>query len=107
MAYDEELAGRVRAVLGRHAGLTEKKMFGGITFLLHGNMCCGVAKEDLVVRVGAEQYEKALAEPHARPMAGRSLKGLVYVGPGGYESDEVLGTSVERGIRFARSLPAK
>ena len=68
MAYDEELAARVRHVLGRQTGLTEKKMFGGITFLLHGNMCCGGATDDLVVRVGAEQYEEALAEPHARPM---------------------------------------
>ena len=57
MAYDEALADRLRHVLGRHKELTEKKMFGGITFMLRGNMCCGVTKEDLVVRVGAEQYE--------------------------------------------------
>ena len=57
MAYDEALADRIRRVLGRHKELAEKKMFGGITFMLRGNMCCGVTKEDLVVRVGAEQYE--------------------------------------------------
>ncbi len=109
MAYDEALADRVRHVLGRQTGLTEKKMFGGITFMLRGNMCCGVTKDDLVVRVGAEQYEKVLAESHARPMdfTGRSLKGLVYVGPGGDGRDEALGTGVKRGIRFALSLPAK
>ena len=109
MAYDEALADRVRQVLGRHKELTEKKMFGGITFMLRGNMCCGVTKEDLVVRVGAEQYEKVLVEPHARPMdfTGRSLKGLLYVGPGGYESDEALGKWVERGVLFALSLQAK
>ena len=109
MAYDEALADRVRHVLGRHKELTEKKMFGGITFMLRGNMCCGVTKEDLVVRVGAEQYEKVLVEPHARPMdfTGRSMKGFVYVGPGGYRSDEALARWVKRGVDFALSLPAK
>jgi len=84
-------------------------MFGGLSFLLRGNMCCGVVRDDLVVRVGPEEHDKALAEAHARPMdfTGRPLKGLVYVGPGGYGSDEALADWVARGVRFATSLPAK
>ncbi len=109
MAYDEKLAARVRKILIRHKGLTEKKMFGGITFMLRGNMCCGIDRDNLMVRVGPERYEKALAEPHARPMdfTGRPLKGMVYVGPGGYRSDEALVKWVRRGINFATSLPPK
>ena len=109
MAYNEKLADRIRNVLARHEGLTEKKMFGGISFMLRGNMCCGVVREDLVVRVGPEQYEEALAEPHARPMdfTGRPLKGMIYVGPGGYRSDEALVKWVRRGVDLAASLPSK
>ncbi len=109
MAYDEELADRVRNLLISHKGLTEKKMFGGISFMLHGNMCCSVVKEDLMVRVGPEEYERALAEPHARLMdfTGRPLKGMVYVGADGYRSDDALAMWVARGVEFAASLPAK
>jgi hypothetical protein len=85
VAYDEKLAGRVRALLGGKRGVTEKKMFGGIAFLLRGKMCCGVLNSDLVARVGAENYATAVKRRHARPMnfTGRSIKGFVYVGPGG------------------------
>ena len=109
MAYDEELAERIRKLLAPHDGLTEKRMFGGISFLVHGNMCCGVARDDLVVRVGPERYEMAVMEPHARPMdfTGRPMKGLVYVGAGGYASDQDLAKWVKRGVDFAASLPAK
>lgn len=109
MTYDERLAARVRKLLAPQDGLSEKKMFGGISFMLRGNMCCGVVKDDLVVRVGPEQYQEAVMRPHARPMdfTGRPLKGLVYVGPGGYASDQDLAKWVKRGVDFAASLPAK
>ncbi len=92
MVYDEKLADRIRKMLTTRKGLVEKKMFGGITFMLNGNMCCGVVKNNLVVRIGPERYEKVLAEPHVQPMdfTGRPLRGFVFVGPGGYQTDEDL-----------------
>jgi hypothetical protein len=84
-------------------------MFGGIAFMLHGNMCCGVVKDTLMVRVGPEQYAKALAEPHARPMdfTGRPLNGFVYVGPAGYKTEAALRQWLKRATNFVASLPAK
>ena len=84
-------------------------MFGGLAFMLNGNMLCGVVRDDLMVRVGPERYEALLAQPHARPMdfTGRALKGLVYIGPAGHRSDAALATWVKRGVDFAASLPPK
>ena len=109
MAYDEGLAQRIRENVDDRRGVTEKKMFGGIGFMLHGNMACGVIGEDLVVRVGAEAYEKALRQAHARPFdfTGRPMTGWVMVGPEGYEADDDFKAWVERGLGFARSLPPK
>jgi TfoX/Sxy family transcriptional regulator of competence genes len=109
MAYDEQLADRVRRTLARHAGVTERKMFGGIAFLLHGNMCCGVLKDELIVRVGADGYDGALAQPHARPIdfTGRAIKGFVYVGRGGYRTERGLAAWVGRGVDFVSALPKK
>src|SRR3990172_2459576 len=109
MPYSEALAGGVRALLARHEGLTEKKLFGGIAFFIQGNMCCGVTKDDLVVRVGPEGSEAALSQPHARPMdfTGRALKGFVYVRLAGLRSDAALAKWVKRGVDFAASLPPK
>jgi TfoX/Sxy family transcriptional regulator of competence genes len=109
MAYDHDLADRIRQILASHEGVSEKKMFGGISFMLGGNMCCGVVRNDLVVRVGPERHDEALAQPHARPMdfTGRPLRGLVYVGPGAYQADDTLRTWVKRGVDFAESLPPK
>ena len=109
MAYDEGLAQRLRESLEGRSGLSEKKMFGGLAFLIHGNMCLGVSGEELMVRVGADAYEEALAQPAAREMdfTGRPLRGFVYVGTEGFESDEDLRTWVERGLGFADSLPRK
>lgn len=109
MAYDEGVAQRLREALGDERDIAEKKMFGGIAFMHRGNMVCGVVGEELMVRVGADAYEEALAEPHARPMdfTGRALKGMVYVGTGGFESDEDLSAWIARGIAFTASLPAK
>ncbi|MCH7488478.1 MAG: TfoX/Sxy family protein [Chloroflexi bacterium] len=109
MAYDEELAERIRAALADRTDVSERKMFGGLTFMLRGNMCCGVEKENLMVRVGPDAYDEALAQPGARLMdfTGRPMKGMVFVGPEGYESDDGLAAWVERGVAFALSLPAK
>lgn len=109
MAYDEGLAQRIREALDEHPGVTEKKMFGGLCFLVSGNMCLGVNQGEMMVRVGADAHAEALAEPHAREMdfTGRSLKGFVYVGAKGFESDEGLEAWVARGLDFAGSLPAK
>jgi TfoX/Sxy family transcriptional regulator of competence genes len=83
--YDEDLAARVRESLSGAAGLTERKMFGGAAFMLHGHMCCGVIKDDLVLRLGVEGADEALSQPFTRPMdfTGRSMTGYVYVASGG------------------------
>ena len=109
MAYDEVLAERVRRALAGRNDLSEKKMFGGIAFMLHGNMSCGVEKYQLMVRVGPERHEEALAQPHARPMdfTGRPMRGMVYVTPEGCRTDEALKRWVEQGLNFAATLPAK
>ncbi len=109
MAYDESLAERVRGVLAGEPGVSEKRMFGGLTFLLNGNMCCGLTGTDLMVRVGPDAHAEALARPHAREMdfTGKSLKGFVFVAPEGYAADEDLRTWVGLGREFAASLPAK
>ena len=109
MAYNEDLALRIRVALGGYDGVVERKMFGGIAFMLSGNMCCGVTGGDLMVRVGPDGLDGALAQPHTRPMdfTGRPMKGYVYVGPAGTEKDESLKQWVQRGAAFAGSLPAK
>lgn len=109
MGYDEGTAERVRTILGNAPGLTERRMFGGISFMLDGNMCCGVVNKDLVIRVGRDQYDDALRETHARPMdfTGHPLTGFVYVSPNGYESDTTLEQWIHRGVSFVRTLPAK
>ena len=108
MAYDEALADRVRAQLGDEPGLTERKMFGGIAWMLEGNMAVGLMKDGLLVRLG-DQVEAALQEPHAsQPMMGdRPMRGMVVVAPQGVETDEELGAWVARGSDVARSLPPK
>ena len=106
MAYDQTLAERVRSALARH-GVVEKKMFGGLAFMLRGNMCCGVLRDDLIVRVGPQKFAQALSMPHARPMdiTGRPMKGFVMVGPAGYGTDEALTQWITLGVDSAGSLP--
>ena len=108
MAYDEKLAARVRKALAGEADLTERKMFGGLSFMLNGNMCCGVVAGDLMVRVGPDAYGNALQQRGARPMdfTGRPMKGMVYVGPADCEG-RALKTWLQRGVAFASSLPGK
>ncbi len=90
-------------------GVSEKRMFGGLTFLLNGNMCCGLTGSDLMVRVGPDAYQEALARPHAREMdfTGKALKGFVFVAPEGYASDVDLRAWVRLAREYARGLPAK
>ena len=84
-------------------------MFGGLCFMVQGNMCCGILQDDIMVRVGADAHADALAQPHARPMdfTGKAMKGMVYVGPEGLEGDDDLEGWVQRGLSFTLSLPAK
>ncbi len=109
MAYDEGLAQRIREALADDAGLTERRMFGGIAYMLHGNMAVGISGDELMVRVGPEAYDDALAQPHARvfDMTGRVMRGWVVVEAEGIADDAALNAWVQKGAEFARSLPAK
>jgi hypothetical protein len=109
MAYDEGLATRVRDLIGERSGVTEKKMFGGLAFLLHGNMACGVRGDDLIVRVAADASDAALAEPGTRPfdLSGRPMNGWILVGPDGHGEDDDLRRWVGRGVAYADTLPPK
>ena len=109
MAYNDVLAARIRTSLEGFPAVTERKMFGGIGFMVHGNMCCGVVNDDLMVRVGPDSHEASLALPHARPMdfTGRPMKGFVFVGPDGINDDGALSEWIDRGVTFAQSLPKK
>ena len=109
MAYDETLAERVIRALAGQTDVEAKKMFGGVGYLLHGNMACGAHGDELIVRVGPEAYEGALADPHARSfdMTGRAMKGWVFVAHEAVASEEDLRRWVERGVRFALTLPPK
>ncbi len=109
MPYNEQLVERVRGVLAKNRDVAERKMFGGLTFMVRGNMACGVASDHLMVRVGPDAYDDALGQPHARLMdfTGRPMKGMVFVEPAGLKRDANLKAWVQRGVDFAMSLPAK
>ena len=109
MAYDEDLAERVRGVLAARSELSERKMFGGIAFMVAGNMACGVLGEELIVRLGDEEGEKALAEDGVRPFdfTGKPMKGIVFVSPERTADDAGLAEWVDAGADYAASLPAK
>jgi TfoX/Sxy family transcriptional regulator of competence genes len=109
MAYDERLADRVRDLLGGHAGISERRMFGAVGFLLDGNMCCGVHGDELILRLGDEDAEAALAEPHGRPfdITPRPMKGWVLMHSAALEQDADLWRWVEPAVDFASSLPPK
>ena len=109
MPYNEKLAIRIHEMIGRKRGVTQKKMFGGLSFLVNGNMCCGVVKDDLVVRVDKNEHEKLLKRKHARPMdfTGRPMRGFVYVSPAGTKTKASLKKWVDIGWDHAKSLPKK
>lgn len=109
MAYDEALAQRVREMLGDNPEITQRKMFGGIAFMLSGNMAVGVSKSDLMVRVDPMNHEHELAQPGARQadMGGRPMKGWILVGPEATAEDSGLEEWIARGLDFAGGLPPK
>ncbi len=109
MAYEEGLADRVRELLTPREGVSERKMFGGIAFMVGGNMACGVIGDEIMVRLDREDAERAAAEPHVRPMdfTGRPMPGMIYVSPEGVAADEELASWIEAGADHAASLPPK
>jgi len=106
VAYDEDLARRVRAVLPQGEAITERQMFGGLTFMLGGHTLCGVVKDALLVRLGPEGAGRALGQPHVRPMdfTGRPMKGMVFVDPAGVQGG-ALREWVDAAVGYARGLP--
>jgi len=109
MAYDEKLADRIRKRLGQRAGLTEKKMFGGIGFMLNGNMCCGVHGQEMIVRIDPEKTDQTLGERHTRAfdLTGRAMKGWILVAPDGLSNDAALAKWVRTSANYAATLPGK
>jgi TfoX/Sxy family transcriptional regulator of competence genes len=110
MAYDEQTAERVRRVLAGRKDVVEKKMMGGLAFMVDDAMCCSVSGRDgLLVRVGADAQERMFAEPHAGPMkmGKRTMSGFVHVAPEGYRTDAALKTWVKRGLDFVATLSEK
>jgi TfoX/Sxy family transcriptional regulator of competence genes len=109
MSYDEGLAERIRELVAEVPDATEKKMFGGLCFMVSGNMCCGIVDDTLMARVGTEQYEECLVMPYAREMdfTGKPLRGMVYVDPEGIAEDADLKDWIGRCLNFTQSLPSK
>ena len=109
MAYSEALADRLRGVFSGRSDVREQRMFGGLTFMVAGNMACGVSGDELMVRVGRDAYAEALAQPHTREMTftGRALEGMVFVAPEGIATEAQLQTWVERGVAYAGTRPSK
>ena len=109
MAYDEGLAERIRGALDDRSDVSEKKMFGGIAFMVRGHMSVGIVKDELMVRVGPEAYAELVRQPHVRPMnfTGRPMQGFVFVASAGLEADADLQRWVGHGLEYAASLPAK
>jgi len=107
MAYDERLAGRVRRALAPRRDVVEKKMFGGVCFMVAGHMCCGIVSDRLMIRLGPEQANSLLGTPHVSPMdfTGKPLRGFIYVGPKGIASSATLRKWVSRAVQFAESDP--
>lgn len=109
MAYDEKLEMRIREILKGAKGVTSKKMFGGVCFLLDGKMFAGIVKSDLMVRVGPESHNKAISQKHARSMdfTGKPMVGFVYVAPAGLKVKAALSKWIQWGKEYVASLPAK
>ncbi len=109
MAFDEKLADRIRARLGRRRGLSEKKMFGGVAFMLSGNMCCGVHGDEMIVRLAPEDTDQALRKRHTRifDITGKPMKGWILVASSGLGTQAALAEWVDVAVEYASSLPAK
>lgn len=109
MPFNATLADRIRQQLGKRKGLAEKKMFGGLAFLLNGNMCCGVHHDEMIVRLEPVQTEQALRERHTRifDLSGKPMQGWILVQAGGLKTEAALAKWINLGINYAVSLPAK
>ncbi len=109
MAFDEGLAERIRDAVRARAGISERRMFGGLAFMLRGHMFVGILGDTLMARVGPDGYAEALREPWVRQMdfTGKPMKGYVFVAPEGFESDASLESWIARCIRFVESLPPR
>lgn len=109
MAYDENLAAGVRAALAEQEGLVERKMFGGVGFMLRGNMCCGIQKSDLILRLGSDKSVEALHDPRMRPFdtTGRPMKGWAVINADALEDETELSLWVQKSADFALTLPPK
>ena len=109
MAYNTAAADDIRVRIGSHPGLTEREMFGGIAFMINGNMAVGVSGEELMVRVGEDAHDEAVALPGARvfDMSARPMRGWVSVAPEGFSTDDHFDAWVDRGVAFAETLPPK
>lgn len=109
MAFDRELADRVQIIVAQHAAIDERRMFGGIGFMINGNLACGVLENYLIVRVGPDLYEQMLAMPHTHrfDFTGKPMTGWLTVSADGLNTEAELNTWIHRGIEFAQSLPPK
>ncbi|WP_298866817.1 TfoX/Sxy family protein [uncultured Gimesia sp.] len=109
MAYDETLAERVHKLLKRQQGFSQRKMFGGLCYMLHGNMCCGITQNELMLRLGEKNAMKALEMPYTREMdfTGKPMKSMIFVEQPGFEEDDDLKYWVSQAVKFVKSLPPK
>ena len=109
MPYDETLAANVQKLLGRRKSLAVKKLFGGVGFLLNGNVCCGVWKEYLILRLGDDVARQVLVEEHTRPfdITGRPMRGWAMVEPAGWQDPACLRRWIAWAVEFTAALPAK
>ncbi len=109
MPYDESVAARVRSEMFEEPGYSERKMFGGICFMIHGNMCSGVLRDELMLRLGNELAAESLDERHTRPMdfTGKPMKSMIFVEPEGFSDKPGLRYWVDKAVDFARTLPPK
>ena len=109
MAYNERLAERIRGYFTRQKGVEEKRMFGGLCFMLNGHMCCGIEKDRLMVRVLPDRYETLLSRPHARKMdfTGRPPKGFLFISEAGYRTVSSLASWLGEAVECAKSKPPK
>ena len=109
MAYDEALADRMRKALGKRTGLVERKMFGGFAFLMRGNMCVGVSKDEMIVRLDPDETKAAATKPGVRlfEVGGRRMNGWILVAQSVLTTDAKLGAWIKRAVTYNRTLPAK
>lgn len=109
MSDDEKLIERIRPLLARRKGFSEKRMFGGVCFLINGNMCAGTSKGSLVVRLDKRKHEEVLNEPYTKPFdaTGKVMKGWALVEAAGIDKEAKLKVWLERTVKFARTLPPK